>query len=220
MKQILIISLILIAVKANSQNDTIYLKSDHLILRGEVYNKTNSIKEKIGKWVNYEINFFIIPVLSECASGFDIETGMDCHWYTNGTYVYRALEVGEKEETRIIKKESCDTIKGSIYTRYEADIIKSKIAPDEYFISSEGIYIKNEKSGLWKYYYENGENLKAIEYLAGIPIKSFSVFRKEGSIMLSVEKQNDSTWLVSKYSKKGTNLEEKSGSLKDFKDLY
>ncbi len=220
MKQILIISLVLFVIKANSQNDTIYLKSDHIIYRGEAFNKTNSNNGKSGKWINYEIKFFIIPFLSECASGFDTESGMDCHWYTDGTYVYRPLKVGEKEETRIIKKKSCDTINGSIYTNIKADIIRSKIAPDAYFISSEGSYKKNKKSGLWKHYYESGEKLKTIEYIDGIPFESFYIYRRDGSIMISVKKQNDSTWLVSKHSKSGEKFEEESCSIKDFQALY
>ena len=219
MKQILIIILILISVKVSSQNDTLYLKTDHIVFRGEVYNETNSNKEKTGKWINYKTNYYTVPILAECASGYD-KSGMDCHWYTNGTYVYRALRDGEKEEIRIIKKKSCDTINGSIYTTINAEIIRSKVAPDEYFLSSEGIYLKNEKSGLWRYYYETGEKIKTIDYLAGIPIESYSIYRRDGSVMLHVEKRNDSKWIVSKHKESGEKFEEKSGAIEDFKDLY
>ncbi|WP_289056171.1 hypothetical protein [Carboxylicivirga marina] len=219
MKQIFITSLILFALKATSQNDTIFLKSDHLVLKGEVYNKTNENEEKIGNWINYEFKS-IMPLLVENASGYDIESGMDCHWETYGTYVYRALNIGEKEETRITKKKSCDTIRGSIYYSITADIIRSKIAPDAYFISSEGSYKNGKKSSLWKYYYETGTELKRIEYLNGFPIESYSIYRKDGSVMIHVEKQKDSKWLVSKYSKSGKKFEEKSGSIEDFKGLY
>jgi len=219
MKQIFIISLIFFALKAHSQNDTIYLKSDHLVFRGEIFNKTNGNKEKIGKWISYEFTS-IIPFLSECASGYDAESGMDCHWYTNGTYVYRALNIGEKEETRIIKKESCDTLRGSIYYSIEADIIKSKIPPDIYFITSEGSYVNDKKSGLWKYYYGTGTEFKRIEYLAGFPIENYSIYRRDGTVMLHVERQKTSKWVVSKYSQSGEKLEEKSGSIEDFKGLY
>jgi|SRR5690554_695313 len=220
MKQITIIILILFSVNANSQNDTLYLRRDHIVFRGEVYNKTNSNQEKTGKWINYNTNFSIVPILAECASGYDMESGMDCHWYTDGTYVYRPLMKGEEEEIRIIKKESRDTINGSIYVTIKADIIRSKIASDAYFIDSEGVYLKNQKCGLWRYYYETGEKLKTIEYLAGIPIKSYSIYRRDGSVMLHVEKQNDSTWIVSKHKENGEKFEEKSGSIEDFKVLY
>jgi hypothetical protein len=220
MKQILIIILILISVKANSQNDTLYLKTDHIVFRGEVYNKTNNNEEKTGKWINYKTNFFIVPILAECASGYDSESGMDCHWYTNGTYVYRSLKDGEKEETRIIKKERSDTINGSIYTTIEADIIRSKIAPDTYVITGKGSYLKNKKNGLWNYYYETGAKLKTIVYLAGIPIESYSIYSRDGSVMLHVEKRNDSIWVVSKHKESGEKFEEKSGSIEDFKVLY
>ena len=217
MKQLLLLTLIFISLKANSQNDTIYLKADHLIFRGEVFNKINSSGEKNGKWINFEINDY--SILSECASGFDIGTGMDWNGYTNGTYVYRALKVGEEEETRIIKKESCDTVNGAIYTRIIAEIIKSKIAPNAYFISGEGMYLNNRKSGLWKYYYESGEKLKTIKYWDGIPSEGFYVFRRDSSIMLSIQKQNGSTWIVSKYHIDGERFEEKIGSIKDFEEL-
>lgn len=152
MKAIFILCLIIIARETYSQNDTIHLMKDCLILNGDTFNKTNTNKERIGKWIDYEIDYRSLPYLLELASGYDDSTGMACHWYIEGNYVFRPLKYGEKEDTRITKKEHVDTINWSIYTDLEIEIVKSKIAPKYYYINSQGSYIRNKKSGKWNYY--------------------------------------------------------------------
>ncbi|MFZ7132261.1 MAG: hypothetical protein ACOWWR_07880 [Eubacteriales bacterium] len=218
MKRIFVICIVLISFNAYSQNDTIYLRSDYLILKGDTLNKINSQKERIGKWIKYEINDYY--GFSELASGFDNETGMDCHWHTYGNYVYRALKAGEKEESRIIRKEEIDTIKGSIFHDLKVDLIRSKIAPEDYSIISEGKYRNNKKHGTWKYYTKTGKNSKTIKYQNGLPIESFNIYRNDGSLMISAEKQKDSLWIVAKHSKEGKRFDIKKDSIKNFPLLY
>jgi hypothetical protein len=193
--------------------------SDCLILNGETFNKINTNNEKTGKWIDYEIDYWSLPYILELASGYDDSTSMDCHWNINGNYVFRPLKYGETEDERITKKEHCDTIKGTIYTNLEIEIVKSKIAPEYYYINCKGSYSRNKKNGVWKYYYDTGEKLKTVNYKDGIPFESFNIYRKDASLMISVIKQN-STWVVSKYSENGKIFEKKPGLIKDFEMLY
>jgi len=218
MKQISIICLILFALNANSQNDTLYLFNDHIQLKGVKYNCMSENLKKTGSWIDFGI-YYGSGVL-ECASGYDPESNVDCHWYTNSSIIYRPLKENEKEGFQIITSTELDTSFRDKRYYIKAEEIRSKIPAEEYFIEAKGKYDNGKKTGLWTFYYKTGVVRKRINYNNDIPVESFKVYRENRTLMMNLEKINNSKWKLSKYSEKGNIIELKIVSIEDFKMLY
>jgi hypothetical protein len=187
-------------------------------LRGVKYNRLNSDFKRTGSWIVYGIKKDLF--LSSCASGYDTETMVDCHWYTDVSMKYRLLKDTEIEGERIVLEERLDTTFNDKRYYIQAQEIHSKIPPDVYFIVSKGKYENGKKFGIWTYYYQTGIVRKTINYNNNIPIESFKIFRENGTLMLSAEKISNSKWKILKYSKEGIVIEQKIGSIEEFKMLY
>ena len=218
MKQMFIIILMLFSFLAKSQNDTLYLKEDCILLRGNEFNRFDDNYKKIGDWIDFGIKKDII--ISECASGVDVEANVDCHWYTHATINYRPLKTGEIEGQRIIKSETLDTSSRDKRYYIQAEEIQSKIPTNIYFIKAKGKYENNKKTGKWTFYYDNGNILKSIKYKNDLPDESFCVFRKDGTKMIYLEKIDDIQWKITKYSDDEKLVETKTDSINEFKLLY
>lgn len=218
MKQIIIIVLVLCSLVAKSQNDTLYLKKDYILFQGVKYNCVDENLNKIGNWIEYGENQNLI--ILESASGYDAESDVDCHWYTNVTTKYRPLEIGEIDGMRLIKSEKLDTSFMDKRYHIEAEEIQSKIPPDSYYLKARGKYDVNKKSGRWTYLYQTGKVLKEIIYKNDLPYKSFKIFREDGTLMINVEKIDNMQWQVAKYSKLEKLIEIKTGQIDEFEMLY
>ncbi|PIQ35181.1 MAG: hypothetical protein COW63_01655 [Bacteroidetes bacterium CG18_big_fil_WC_8_21_14_2_50_41_14] len=218
MKQIFIIILVLFSYIAKSQNDTLYLKKDCILLRGDKFNHFDDNNKKTGDWIEYGIKKDLI--ISECASGFDDEANVDCHWYTFATINYRPLKTGETEGLRIIKSKTLDTSFGDKRYHIQAEEIQSKIPGNIYFINAKGKYENDKKTGKWTFYYDNGNILKSVNYKNDLPNESFSIFRKDGTKMINLEKIDDILWKISKYSDNEKLVETIIDSINEFKPLY
>lgn len=201
-----------------SQNDTLYLKKDYILFQGVKYNCVDENLNKIGNWIEYGENQNLIMV--ESASGYDAESDIDCHWYTNVTIKYRPLEKEEIDGLRVIKSEKLDTSFSDKRYHIEAEEIQSKIPPDTYFIKSKGKYEINKKSGKWTYFYQTGKIRKEIIYKNDLPDKSFKIFREDGTLMINVEKIDNMQWKVSKHSEFEKLKESKIRQIDEFKMLY
>jgi hypothetical protein len=208
----------LFALNANSQNDTLYLNKDHILLNGIRYNRISEDFKRIGSWINYGIKHDFS--ISECASGYDTKTYVNCHRYTNVTIKYRQLKDSETEGERIILKEILDTTFNDKRYHIKAEEIHSKIPPEVYYIVSKGMYENGKKSGIWTYFYQSGIVRKVINYNKSIPTESFKIFRENETLMLSAEKISSSKWKISKYSEEGIIIEIKTGPIEEFKKIF
>jgi hypothetical protein len=218
MKEIIIIILVFCSLVAKSQNDTLYLKKNCIQFQGVKYNFLDDNLNKIGDWIEYGESQNLM--LLECASGYDSESDVDCHWYTNVTIKYRPLEIGEKDGMRIVKSEKLDTSFMDKRYHIEAEEIQSKIPPDSYYFKARGKYDFNKKSGRWTYFYQTGKILKEIIYKNDLPDKSFKIFREDGTLMISVDKIDNTHWEIAKYSELEKLKETQTGKIDEFKILY
>lgn len=217
MKQIVIIAFVFCSLVVKSQNDTLYLKKDCILFKEVKYNCVDENLNKTGSWIEYGENQSSII---ENATGYDAESEVDCHWYTNVTIKYRPLEIGEKDGMRLIKREKLDTSFMDKRYHIEAEEIQSKIPPDSYYFKAKGKYDLNKKSGRWTYFYQTGKILKEIIYKNDLPDKSFKILREDGTLMINVEKIDNIQWKVSKYSELGKLKETQIGQIDKFKMLY
>lgn len=218
MRQIFIFFIVLLSMNANSQNDTLYLNENHFLLKGVKYNHLNSDFKRTGSWIVYGIKQDLFSVSS--ASGYDTETMVDCHWYTNVTMKYRLLKDTEREGEIKILKERLDTTFNDKRYHIQAEEIHSKIPPEVYFIVAKGKYENGKKFGIWTYYYQSGIVRKVISYNNNIPIESFKIFRENETLLLSLEKLSISKWKISKYSEEGIIIETKMGPIEEFKMFF
>lgn len=199
-------------MKCIAQNDTIYLKKNHLILNGETYNKIDSSNKKTGKWISYSIDNSII----ELALG----SGENFHVYDESIIEYRALKKEENFGIKTLVNTKVDTIDSVLYYDNKYLEIRDKIPPDLYFITNIGDYKCDKKEGLWEYFYESGNLKKTIYYLNGLPEKDFKIFRDDKSLMIEMTKINEDLWEVKKYNPDGTLVDTQIGSIDKFKMIY
>lgn len=218
MKLIYFLILSFVVINASSQNDTLYLKKDHLLLNGIEYNRVNQNLERTGLWINYSISE--LNSYFEMASGFDLESDVDCHWYTEFTNTYKPLDENEKDGDRVILSERIDTSFNDKRYHIKAVDIYSKVPPESYFITDRGKYENDKKNGEWIYYYESGVIMKIINYKEGRPAKSYEIYRENGTLMIFAKKMGGQKWEISKYLESGELIESEIYNLEDFQMLY
>lgn len=218
MKLIYILILCFVGINANSQNDTLYLRKDHVLLNGIEFNRVNQNHERTGIWINYSISE--LYSYFEMASGFDLESDVECHWYTEFTNKYKPLNKNEKEGYRVIISERLDTSFNDKRYHIKAEDIYSKVPPESYYIVDRGKYENDKKIGEWIYYYESGAIKKIINYKEDRPVKSYEIYRENGTIMLFVKKVGGQKWEISKFFESGELIESEVYNLEDFQMLY
>lgn len=208
--------LILLGIGSNAQNDTLYLETSHLLLKGVRLNKRNTKGEKNGEWIEYGIDLITVRNNSEfiCASGDDF------HSYTETIEKFRTLKDGEYNGIIINIESSIDTIDGVLYHDGVYEKILNRVPNDLYYIEARGFYRNNIKEGEWNYYHKSGNLLKSITYSNGMPIEDFKIYRNDGSVMISLSKIDNNNWLVIKYLDDGQKLETLRGLIKNFSMLY
>ncbi len=133
--------------------DTIYLKANHIVINGQVFNELKSgVKE--GYWIQYEF----IP--------FAKEEGGPWHGHKRWGYysvdtIYRPLQEGEFSGIKnVIANDSTIRDNGWKSYNYEAEIIIDYILPSQYYIESKGNYKNGKKIGLWEYYNQEGKLIR------------------------------------------------------------
>lgn len=212
-----------------SQNDTIYLHQNYILLGTEKLNIVKNGGSKTGKWVDYEWVFrndSIIEVNGASTIYFDtsIYEASTSHIPVRINRVYhveyRPLKEGEYERIRILQSEKTDTIKNRLYYKQKYKEVRSKIPPDLYRIKGIGNYKNNLKHGAWEYFYRTGESKKKIIYENGIPKCDFNTYRENGTLMIRFVKVNDSVWEVSKYNENEVVFETIRDKLENFNGLY
>ena len=202
-KQLTFLILLFFFLPVNSQNDTLYLKTDSLIYRGKIYNKMID-SNKSGDWIEYEI----INNGSVTLVNWD---GID----SIGNWIGGQYEI--KTEYSANNSPNDESINESflIHINYE-----NKIPKDNYYISGKGKYYKNKKQGIWRYYYSNGQLLKTIEYNQSEPISNFTIFYKNGRKKINSNKIKNNLWNVSKYSNEGVLISIDTLDSKEIISLY
>ncbi len=168
MRQSLLSCLILFCINANSQNDTLYLNRAYIVLNGIKCNRLDKDNKRTGNWIIYALKDEI--TLMATASGYDPESKVGVHTYTDVTIKYRALNESEKEGDTIILKERLDTSFNDKRYYIRSEELHSRIPPGKYYIVAKGIYERGYKTGVWTYYYETGKIWKEIEYKNDFPI--------------------------------------------------
>jgi len=200
---IFIIGLIL---NARSQNDTIYIKRDSILLLGNYYNRVVD-GSKTGLWVEFH------------ASGiFEI---VGCHDDGPGLitckYSYKNLiNKTAGYDTVIVEKE----IHGELITYTEYVKYFNKIEPENYVIIGRGQYQKNYKHGTWTYYYKDGNIKSKINYQDGIPINDFDILYSSGSVKITVKNIKGSKWNVCTYLPDGHLIECEDYLIENINFLY
>jgi hypothetical protein len=212
MRQLITILIILfIANICKSQNDTLYIEDNYIILNGKKRNQIeNNVKN--GMWVEYELGD--IPV------SFILGSGDDIHFYDLVEPEYRALKENEYSGIEYVLSSKCDTIDNVIYCDETSVKIENRIPPDVYIISGKGKYDHDRKENLWTYFHTNGEIRKEIFYVKGLPYSSFNIYRSDKSILLKVNKINKTDWEICKYSESGEQIDCETKSIDNFKELY
>ncbi len=200
------------SMKVIAQNDTIYLKKNHLILNGEIFNKIDPSGRKTGKWINFTIDSSIIELT--------MGSGEDIHFCDKSIIAYRSLEKDEYFGIKTLISEKADTIDSDIHYDSEYLEIRDKIPNDLYFITSIGDYKRDKKEGLWKYFYKSGNIKKSIYYLNGLPDNDFEVYRDDKTLMLKFSKTKDLFWELKKYESDGTLIDTQIGDIDKFKMIY
>ncbi|MCW3787088.1 hypothetical protein [Plebeiibacterium sediminum] len=211
MRVIIIIIVLFNGLFVYSQNDTIYLEKDHLILGNQKFNQKNNTGQKEGRWLLYSLNdnqsITIIDWDSDLWSG--TETIID---------EYRALEHKEYNGMRTMIVEEVDSSRYFIKATYH--IINSKIPGCCYCIKATGEYCKNNKIGTWTYFHENGVVSRKITYEKGLPAQSFNMYRNDKSLMMSFEKLTEGIWNVCRYSEGGQLINEELQNIEGFVSIY
>ncbi len=217
MKKILsLFILVHLAITSNAQNDTLYLESNHLLLNNIRLNRSNYNGDRIGEWIEYEIDLIKVNSNLESTCG----SGDNFHIYTETIEEYRTLREHEYNGILITIDSNTDTIDGVLYHDRVYKKILNRVPYDFYNIIGRGFYKNNKKEGDWKYYHKSGNLLKSINYCNGIPCKDFEIYRDDGSLMMSVSKADNDNWIITKYSSNREIIESLIGAIIDFKILY
>jgi len=195
-----------------SQNNTLYLEKNQIILEGKEYNKLDSKGKKVGKWIEFEIDNSLIELT--------LGSGENAHFQEEIKFEYRPFNDGEFNGYKKLISEKVDTIEGDLFYDLKYLEIRNKIPSDEYIIEGKGNFKNGKKDGLWDYFYHSAVLKKTIIYKDGFPIKSFKINREDGSLMLDIIKIKDENWQVIKYSQDGKKLETITDKIENFKMLY
>ena len=145
------------------------------MLDNEIYNKTDSFGNQIGKWIKFEIDNSLIELT--------LGSGENGHVYDESIIEYRPLIKGEYYGIKTLISEKVDTINNVLYYDLKYLEIRDKIPTDLYFITEAGCYVNNKKEGLWNYYYNSGNIKKSINYKNGLPANDFKVFRNDKTLI-------------------------------------
>jgi hypothetical protein len=134
--------------------DTIYLKANHIIINGQVFNELKSgVKE--GYWIEYKF----IPFIKEEGA---LWQGPKRWGYYSVDTIYRPLQEGEYSGIKNVKADdSTNRDNGWKSYNYEAEIIMDYIPSSLYYIESKGNYKNGKKVGLWEYYNQEGKLIRS-----------------------------------------------------------
>lgn len=195
-----------------AQTDTLYLYEKYVELNGRRFNRVED-GFKTGKWKEFNIE--------TNNSTLWLRSGEDCHWHDIVSTEYRPLKQGEYNGIEILMSGTDgDTINGQIY--YSGYYIKivNQVPPHKFYVSGEGVYKKNKKTGKWFYFYEDGNIKKVIRYKNGLPKRNFDIYRPDGTIMMEVIKIDRQNWKINKYTETGILIESKIRKINDLEALY
>jgi antitoxin component YwqK of YwqJK toxin-antitoxin module len=199
-----------------SQNDTIYLHQNYILLGDEKLNLVNNEGKKTGKWVEYKMGY---PM--ELVPQSDYHPSRPNEIYEIAYEdEFRPLKEGEYEMITIFQSERIDSFRNEKIHRQKYKVIHSKIPSELYLIQGIGNYKNNLKHGAWKYFYQTGELKKEITYEKGIPKGDFDINRENGTLMIRFVKINDSVWEVSKYNENEVIFETIRDKIEKFNGLY
>lgn len=197
-----------------SQNDTLYLKCDHIVLNGNILNKINPEGKKEGEWMEYDFTESRYNIIDIMGSGDNV------HFYGTLYYEYRPLSNDEHYGMHKMTSYQVDTIDGVQYIHHVEIELRNKIPPEYYYISSKGRYQNNEKEGKWNYFYISGTLIKSIVYQNGLPIKSFKIYNENKKIKAKIKRNNETTWTAIQYSPEGRKFRKITNEITHFKMLY
>lgn len=215
MKRIIQIAFsVLWVVNCYSQNDTLYLECDHIVLNGKILNKINQEGKRDGEWKEYDFTESRYSITSEMGSGENF------HFYRDQYIEYKPLSNGEHNGMYKRTSHHFDTIDGVLYSYSEVIIFLNKIPPEDYYISSRGIYKNDLKEGKWNYYYSSGTLIKSILYKSGEPVKSYKIYDENEKIKAKMKRNNKTTWTAIQYSPEGKKLRKITNEITHFKMLY
>lgn len=209
----IVISLLLVN-NCYSQNDTLYLECDHIVLNGKIINNTNKEGKKEGEWKEFDFTESRFEIWYSMGSGDNI------HIYSTLHIEYRPLSKNEYYGMYKMTSKSSDSIEGVKYIHEEGIEFRNKIPTEHYYIASNGIYQNDQKEGKWNYYYSSGTLIKSIIYEKGIPVKSYKIYAENGKIKAKMKRKNRTTWTAIQYSPEGKKLWKITNEVKHFKMLY
>jgi len=215
MKKIIQIAFsVLWVVNCYSQNDTLYLKRDHIVLNGKILNKLNQEGKKEGEWKEYDFTDSRYDITYIMGSGDNV------HIYSTLYYEYRPLLNDENDGMYKMTNYRVDTVDVVRYIHEEGIEFRNKIPPEYYYIASTGVYQNDQKEGKWNYYYSSGTLIKSILYKSGVPVKSYKIYDENKKIKAKMKKTNETTWTAIQYSPEGKKLRKITNELTHFKMLY
>ncbi len=204
----------LIALECYSQNDTLYLMSESIVLNGQTYNQRGADGLKYGNWIEYYIDNLKTDIKLILASGDGFHDHSEIHT------LYRSLRAGEYNGIRMPIEESVDTIDGVLYYGGTYNEIHNNIPKEHYYIECVGKYESGQKQGIWDYYYRTGQLKKQINYKNDIPISGFQIFYRTGNLKMEYIIKNDSIGEVRKYKENGKLFEIDIMRTEKLKALY
>jgi len=212
MRQLITILTILVFSNiCKSQNDTIYIEDNYILLNGKRMNVVeNNVKN--GMWIEYEITD--VPFV------FSMGSGDNFHVYDLIRTEYRALKPNEYYGIKYTLSSKCDTVDNVVYCDENSVEIKNKIPSKVYYISGDGKYDNNKKENLWSYFYPDKTVRKEIFYVKGLPYNSFNIYRQDRSVLMKIKRINETEWEICKYSKSGEILNCEINRIEEFKELY
>jgi len=215
-KLLLILILIISTINCYSQNDSLYLEQEYVLLNGVKLNQIEKAGEKTGEWIQYDWNYpdNIIPL------NFLLASGDGFHEYSTTSITYRPLNENEHNGIRLLLSERIDSTKADLYYHTKYMEIRNIIPPDLLCIKNRGNYSNGLKHGIWNYYYCSDSLKKRIKYSEGKPDSDYEIYREDGTVMVELSKINDSVWEVSKYTKEGELIEIISDEIEKFEMLY
>ena len=211
MRVIIIIIVFFNGLFVYSQNDTIYLEKDHLILANQKFNQKNISGQKEGRWLLYSLNDNQSITIIDWDG--DLWSGSETIYNK-----YRPLEKNEHNGMRKVIVEDVDS--SSYYIEATYHILYSKIPKSCYSIMATGEYYQNNKIGTWTYFHENGVVSRKITYENGLPAQSFNMYRKDKSLMMSFEKLTEGIWNVCRYSENEELINEELQNIEGFVSIY
>jgi hypothetical protein len=211
MRVFLFVILVFSSFSAFSQNDSVYLFSDHLIFGGKKANMVVS-GSKTGFWIDY--------VLTPSALTPFVRKDSVQNCYHKIQKEYRPLNEGEVDGLMILLPQHTDTLIDGTSCFKVFKKITNRLAAGEFRATAKGSYLNNLKDGYWEYFHANGQLAKRIHYTKGLPDASFQVLRDDGTISLDVQRVGENEWEICKYSDMLRKIGCKRQKVNEFKALY